>query len=122
MKIVLVCAIPDLQMPDEYMQYAKTEGISDYYAYYIEGMSAQILGKWEALLDAQGIEYDVVTHVGSIRNAIRETMRSHKIGIVLVKPEGSRKGLINRILHPSFLGPIPYRVSAESHTPVLVVP
>ncbi|MHB8566537.1 MAG: universal stress protein [Nitrososphaerales archaeon] len=121
MKITLVCAIPELDIPEGYMAFAKVEGIRDYHYAYIESVSGSMLSKWKLFLENEGIEYDSLTYFGSMKDAVRESMKMRSAGLVVVRPNGTRKGLINRILHPTFLGSIPFKASTESHTPVLVI-
>src|SRR5579875_1052073 len=121
MKVTLVCAIPELDVPEGYVAYARAEGIGDYNYLYIESVSGVVLSKWQLFLENQGVKCDTFTYLGGMKDAVREAVKTRNIGLVIVRPEGSRKGIVNRILHPTFLGSIPFKASTESHTPVLVV-
>lgn len=121
MKITLLAAIPEIEVAEGYKSFARAEGVLDYEYYYAESIAASILGKWEQILEEQGVEYDTLTITGSLTDAVREAVSTHNIGLVVVRPNGNRRSLLNRILHPTFLGAIPFKASTESHTPVLVI-
>ncbi|HZW55703.1 MAG TPA: universal stress protein [Nitrososphaerales archaeon] len=120
MKIVLLYAIPNVELSDEYIQYAKIEGITDYYSSYLESISAESFSRWTKVLRAEGVEFETMTYVGSLNRAIRDASEFRSIGLVISTP-GSRPriGLIQRIFGH---GNISYKVSDHSGVPVLSVP
>ena len=120
MKLVLVYSIPHVELPDEYVQYAKIEGVMDYYSSYLESISSEAISKWSKILRAEGVEFEKMTYIGSTDQAIIDATESRNVGLVVrrIKSKG-RRGPLSNLFGIRDHG---LDISARTRVPILAIP
>lgn len=116
-KIVLLYVMPRPDVPEDYEDYARREGLQNPIASYLNAVAEQIVVKLGKRMKAKGVEFKSVYHLGNPTEKILEIAEAERVGLIVVGVQG-----LHSIGRLRALGSVSRRVIENSRVPVLVVP
>jgi nucleotide-binding universal stress UspA family protein len=113
--IILLYAVPEIDIPEEYLNYARDEKIADPVVTYMRTIAEQVLLKLGHRITERGLEYEGVHEIGNPADRIVRTAESRKVALGVMGLHGLHGlGLVRS------LGSVARRVIENSSVPVVV--
>lgn len=94
-RILLVYTIPRREVPPDYVEYARVEGIRDYAWHYSKDISNSKVENLARRAEEAGIEWSTRVHFGDTKTAVRSLIGDKRMIVVVNK--NPRKSWLNSI-------------------------